>query len=79
MLGGESGYESHHKITFKSPRVVDYRASVHDIANYLMDLMIDKELRDKMGMAGRQRAIEMFDYRIVFTLIDNVCLINCFN
>ena len=65
VVGDESGYESNHKVTFKKPRTVDYRASVHDIANYLMDLMADKKLRDKMGQAGRKRAIELFDYRVV--------------
>lgn len=64
-LGDESGYEHGQRITFKRPRIVDYRASVHDIANYLMDLMADSELRDKMGQAGRKRAIELFDYRVV--------------
>ncbi len=65
MLGDESGYEPAHRIVFKRPRIVDYRASVHDIANYLMDLMESKELRDKMGQAGRQRVQELFDYRVV--------------
>jgi len=64
-LGDESGYEPGHRIVFKKPRTVDFRASVHDIANYLMDLMTNKELRDKMGQAGRKRAIELFDYRVV--------------
>jgi alpha-maltose-1-phosphate synthase len=65
ILNEESGYKSKHKFTFKNPRIVDYRASVHDIANYMMDLMTDKDLRIKMGQAGRQRAVEMFDYRVV--------------
>lgn len=65
VIGDESGYEAHHKVTFKKPRIVDYRASVHDIANYLMDLMTDAKLRDTMGRAGRKRAIELFDYRVV--------------
>jgi glycosyltransferase involved in cell wall biosynthesis len=38
---------------------------VHDIANYLMDLMTQPELRRKMGEAGRKRAVENFDYRVV--------------
>jgi starch synthase len=38
---------------------------VHDIANYLMDLMQDADLRKKMGEAGRKRAVEHFDYRVV--------------
>ncbi len=65
MLDGESGHEVGHKIVFKRPRTVDYRASVHDIANYLIDLMTDAELRNKMGQAGRKRAVEKFDYRII--------------
>lgn len=65
MLGDESGYGQRHKVVFDTPRTVDYRASVHDIANYLMDLMQDHELCEKMGHAGRKRAVEHFDYRVV--------------
>ncbi|MDO9529803.1 MAG: glycosyltransferase family 4 protein [Syntrophales bacterium] len=65
IMGDESGHEPGHKVVFKSPRTIDYRASVHDIANYLMDLMTNKELREKMGKAGRKRAVELFDYRVV--------------
>ena len=64
-LGDESGYEPKHRVVFKRPRTVDYRASVHDIANYLMDLMQNEELRIKMGQAGRKHAVEFFDYRVV--------------
>jgi glycosyltransferase involved in cell wall biosynthesis len=64
-LGDESGYEPGHRVVFKRPRTVDFRASVHDIANYLMDLMQNAELRTKMGEAGRKRAIENFDYRVI--------------
>jgi glycosyltransferase involved in cell wall biosynthesis len=65
MLGDESGYESGHKYVFKRPRIVDYRASVHDIANYLMDLMKKPELREQMGAEGRKRVVENFDYRVI--------------
>jgi len=65
MLGDESGFEDKHKITFKVPRVVDYRANVQDIARYLMRLMTDAALREKMGKAGRERVVANFDYRIV--------------
>jgi glycosyltransferase involved in cell wall biosynthesis len=64
-LGGESGYERGHRVVFKKPRTVDYRASVHDIANYLMDLMQKAELRKKMGETGRKRALENYDYRVI--------------
>jgi len=52
-------------VVFKSPKVVDYRASVHDIANHLMDLMGDVKLREKMGSAGRKRVVEYYDYRVI--------------
>jgi glycosyltransferase involved in cell wall biosynthesis len=44
---------------------VDYRANVQDIAKYLLILMKDQSLREKMGKAGRVRVLEHFDYRIV--------------
>jgi alpha-maltose-1-phosphate synthase len=64
-LEDQEGFEGKQKIKFQQPRTVDYRASVNDIARYLMKLMTDEALRIKMGKAGRQRAIENFDYRVV--------------
>lgn len=64
-LGPESGYKENHKILFDEPRTVDYRANVGDIKDGLIRLMADPELRHQMGIAGRQRAIEHFDYRKV--------------
>ena len=65
ILGEESGFEEKHKVVFSKPRTVDYRANVHDISKYLSILMKDASLREKMGKAGRIRAVEHFDYRIV--------------
>jgi glycosyltransferase involved in cell wall biosynthesis len=65
LLGEESGFEDQHKVIFKTPRTVDYRANVQDIAKYLMQLMTNAELREKMGKAGRERVVENFDYRVV--------------
>jgi len=65
ILGAESGYEDGHRIVFETPRTVDYRASVHDIAHYMLELMRDADLRKRMGDAARKRALEMFDYRVV--------------
>lgn len=64
-LGTESGFEEHHKVVFNTPRTVDYRADVQDIAGYLLTLMNDAPLRDKMGKAGRERVVANFDYRVV--------------
>jgi glycosyltransferase involved in cell wall biosynthesis len=65
MLGSESGFEDKHRVIFKVPRTVDYRANVQDIAKYLLTLMNDASLREKMGKAGRERVVEHFDYRVV--------------
>ncbi|HZK68426.1 MAG TPA: glycosyltransferase family 4 protein [Paludibacter sp.] len=64
-LGAAAGYEEGHKVVFETPRIVDYRADVQDIANYMEILMNDKKLRDKMGKAGRERVVANFDYRVV--------------
>jgi alpha-maltose-1-phosphate synthase len=65
ILGEESGFEDNHKVKFKKPRTVDYRADVQDIAKYMQLLMNDEELRDRMGKAGRERVVANFDYRVV--------------
>ncbi|WP_286761669.1 glycosyltransferase family 4 protein [Salegentibacter sp. UBA1130] len=65
VLGEESGFEKNHKIIFDTPRTVDYRADVQDIAKYLYRLMMDESLRDKMGEEGRKHVVENFDYRVV--------------
>lgn len=64
-VGNESGFEDHHKVKFNVPRTVDYRANVQDIAKYLLILMEDTALREKMGKAGRERVVANFDYRVV--------------
>lgn len=65
LLGNESGFEEQHRVVFKVPRTVDYRANVQDIAKHLMKLMTDPALREKMGKAGRRRVVDNFDYRVV--------------
>ncbi len=65
VLGPESGFEPGHRVVFEKPRVSDYRASSTDIAEYLKLLLNDADLRQRMGEAGRRRAVERFDYRLV--------------
>ena len=65
ILGEDAGYEPGHRVVFKKARTADYRASVHDIANYLMDLMADARLRQKLGQSARKRVVDLFDYRVV--------------
>jgi len=64
-VGEDDGFETNKRIVFKEPRTVDYRASVHDIANYMMDLMTDESLRTTMGEKARERVVNHFDYRVV--------------
>ncbi len=65
VVGEPEGYEPGHRVVFQSPRTMDYRASVPDIAAHLMKLMQDAGLRKRMGEAGRRRVVENFEYRAV--------------
>jgi glycosyltransferase involved in cell wall biosynthesis len=65
VLGPEAGFEPGHRVVFEQPRVSDYRASVPDIAEYLKLLLNDPGLCERMGEAGRRRAVECYDYRLV--------------
>jgi len=64
-FGEGHGIDDTDHIVFPNPRTVDYRASVPDIARYLLTLMQDGGLRRRMGEAGRKRVVELFDYRQV--------------
>ena len=72
-VGEDSGYEEGHRVVFKTPRSVDYRASVHDIAEYLLELMTKPELRSQMGQAGRKRVVKRYDYRAVAQRFLDIC------
>jgi len=65
VVGPEAGFEPGHRVQFPNPRVVDYRASVPDLADHLHQLLNDAELRRRMGEAGRLRVTELYDYRTV--------------
>jgi len=64
-IGDDQGSGPNRRVVFKHPRLVDYRASVHDIAEHLLQLMRDEDLRRRMGEAGRQRVVQHFDFRVV--------------
>lgn len=68
----EDESESPRHVVFDTPRIVDYRASVHDIANYLMDLMTNESLRLIMGKKARERVVSQFDYRVVARRFVNI-------
>lgn len=65
IVGHEAGFEPGHRVRFATPRIVDYRASVKDIADHLRVLLNDPELRKRMGEAGRKRVVQKYDYLAV--------------
>lgn len=65
LLGEDAGFEEGQKIILNPPRIADYRASIDDLTIYLEKLMRDPQLRKTMGLAGRERIVEHFDYRVV--------------
>ena len=65
VFGEGHGIDDTHRIVFPNPRTAEYRASVPDIAKYLLALMRNSNLRREMGEAGRKRVTELFDYRQV--------------
>lgn len=65
ILGAAAGFKEGHKVVFETPRIVDYRADVPDIAKYMELLMNDASLRDRLGKAGHERVVANFDYRVV--------------
>lgn len=64
-LGIDQGFEEGHRVVFPYQRTADFRASVQDIADHLLQLMTHPEDRARLGSNGRRRAVEKFDYRVV--------------
>jgi glycosyltransferase involved in cell wall biosynthesis len=65
LLGEAQGFAPGHRVVFPYQRTSDYRASVPDIAMHLRNLMNNPAERERMGEAGRRRAVERYDYRSV--------------
>jgi alpha-maltose-1-phosphate synthase len=64
-IDGEAGTEEKRRIVFDPPRVAEYRASVDDLSEYLLDLMTDSSLRENLGHALRAHVVKHLDYRVV--------------
>ena len=65
LFGEGHGIDNSHRIVFAKPRTAEFRASVPDIAGYLLKLMRDSGLRRRMGEAGRERVTRLFNHRQV--------------
>jgi len=64
-LGEDHGLAAGHRVVFPEHKTVDYRADVTGVAQHLLELLKDAGLRRRLGEAGRRRAVERFDYRMV--------------
>ena len=65
VFGEGHGIDDSNRIVFPNPRTAEFRASVPDIARYLLTLIEDGGLRRRMGEAGRTHVAGLFDYRQV--------------
>jgi glycosyltransferase involved in cell wall biosynthesis len=65
VIGESDRIDERRRVVFPNPRTVEYRASVPDVAKYLLTLMQDSDLRRRMGEAGRRHVAALFDYRQV--------------
>lgn len=65
VLGEDHGFEETRHVVLPYLRTADYRASVPDIARHLLTLMREPETRRRMGEAGRENVVKLFDYRTV--------------
>lgn len=61
-VGPDGGYPQPKTVKFDSPKVIACRADVDDLAKYLLTMLTDDGLTARMGAAGREHAVEHFDY-----------------
>ena len=59
------GFEEQKKIKFDTPKTFGYRANIEDLRKYTLQLLIDPKLREEMGRAGREHAVNNFDYHVI--------------
>ncbi|MBI3588931.1 MAG: glycosyltransferase family 4 protein [Candidatus Liptonbacteria bacterium] len=57
------GFEEDHRIEFEKPKTFAYRADENEIAEFLLKLLKDPDLRAKMGARAREHAVSKFEYR----------------
>ncbi|PJE51187.1 MAG: glycosyl transferase family 1 [Candidatus Yanofskybacteria bacterium CG10_big_fil_rev_8_21_14_0_10_36_16] len=59
------GFEEDHKIYFDKPKTFAYRADVDELAKYLLLLLTNPNLREKMGHQARKHAVLNFEYHYI--------------
>ena len=58
----EMGFKKKQIIKFDKPKTFAYRADVNDLADHLLKLLTDDDLRKEMGENAREHAVKNFDY-----------------
>lgn len=56
------GFDADRTIVFDKPKIFEYRADPKELAEYILKLATDEDLRKTMGEAGRKHAVENFEY-----------------
>lgn len=51
-------------IKFNEPKTFAYRADVNDLEKYILILLTDEKLREKIGKSAREHAVKNFDYKV---------------
>jgi alpha-maltose-1-phosphate synthase len=57
------GFDERKQVEFSHPKTFAYRADVKQLSDYLLKLMSDKNLRDKMGKSAAEHALKNFNYK----------------
>ncbi len=71
-VGPAQGYPKKQTIKFPTPKIIAVRADVDDLAAYLVTLLNDDALAERMGEAGRSQAVRSFDHRDVARRVVNL-------
>ena len=59
------GFKKKQLIKFKHPKTFAYRADIDELQDFLMRLLTDEELCDKMGQQGRKHVVENLNYKYI--------------
>lgn len=58
------GFAEEKQIEFSHPKTFAYRADINQLADATLELMANPELRDKIGAAAANHALENFHYKV---------------
>ena len=69
-MAGRSGGSHDAVVNGETGLIVDTPKDPHAVADAILTLYRDPELRHRMGEAGRQHAVEVFDWRVLANDLD---------